>query len=86
MRNWVEKLAKVSEEKGEQYRNKIRVNDIEWTTWKSYENKGYYISIDCNSMYTTHKLYEDEYDLLYKTEDYILNKAKDQVTEIINNL
>ena len=92
MRPWIEKLAKISKEKGIFRHLHIIINDLEWDIdyfTKYHERCNCHLCIkhviNDNNYQTTHfKLYDDEVDLLNeviihcenKARDYILNKIE----------
>lgn len=87
MRNWIEKLGKISKESGiSKYFTSIRVNNLEWTVYPLYENNYRLLIKDIfyddnkyeNSTYIT--IYQDEFDYL---NDILLTKQKDYQNEII---
>jgi hypothetical protein len=94
MRPWIEKLAKVSKERGSIYRYFVSLGpDLYWSLDTYYkEGKGKYLclskgnSISPASTDATFKLYDDEWDLLNEVLDYCENKSRDYLIEQINNL
>lgn len=90
MRNWIEKLGKISKESGiNKYFANIRVNNLEWTVYKHPENTYRLLIKDIfyddnkyeNSTYFT--IYQDEFDYL---NDILLTKQKDYQNEIISKI
>lgn len=90
MRNWIEKLGKISKESGiSKYFASIRVNNLEWSVYKSSENTYRLCIKDIfyddnkyeNSTYIT--IYQDEFDYL---NDILITKQKDYQNEIISKI
>lgn len=95
MRPWIEKLAKVSKERGSIYRRYISLgSDFYWDldTYYKKDTHGKYLrlyngsSISLASTDAYFKLYDDEWDLLNEVLDYCENKSRDYLIEQINNL
>jgi hypothetical protein len=88
MRPWVEKLAQAARERG--YTNTssehIHIDNFCYTLnfsasshKKLYLSEGYYKKVAIN-------IYEDEYDLLKATGEFVEKKTQDEFIEMINNL
>lgn len=96
MRPWIEKLAKISKERGSIYRYYVNVYpDFYWdldTYYVKSNSYGKYLhlykgnSISPESTEAHFKLYDDEWDLLNEVLDYCENKSRDYLIEQINNL
>lgn len=94
MRPWIEKLAKVSKERGNIYRYYVSLDpDFYWDLDTYYKDtNGKYLrlykgsSISLASTDAHFKLYDDEWDLLKEVLDYCENKSRDYLIEQINNL
>ena len=96
MRPWIEKLAKVSKERGSMYRGYVNLYpDFYWDLDNYYvksNGHGKYLhlykgnSISIASTDAHFKLYDDEWDLLNEVLDYCENKSRDYLIEQINNL
>lgn len=90
MRPWIEKLAKISKERGSINRNQciIANTHIGWSIAFSGINSIYhrFLTVKTDTIDVTYKIYEDEYDLLKETKDYIEEICQDNVIEQINNL
>ena len=95
MRPWIEKLAKVSKERGNIYRYYIILShDFYWEldTYYKMDTHGKYLrlckgsSISPASTDAYFKLYDDEWDLLKEVLDYCEHKSRDYLIEQINNL
>lgn len=87
MRQWVEKLAKHSKENGQYYdRFTVVVDDIRWSVvnWDSIINL--YVKLIKEDRVDSIKIYEDEYDLLKSTTDYLKKANQDYIIEKLNNL
>jgi hypothetical protein len=88
MRPWVEKLAKVARERGYTNANSehIHIDNFCYTLnfptssrRKLYLSEGYYKKVVIS-------IYEDEYDLLKETGEFVEKKTRDEFIEMINNL
>lgn len=93
MRHWIEKLAKISKERGIYQHLRIIVDDLIWDIDYCINDniKDYYLhirNIVDNEKYQTadFKLYNDEIDLLNETITYCANKSKDYFLSKIDNL
>ena len=94
MRPWIEKLAKISKEKGIFNHFHIIINDLEWDIdyymrMDVKQNRYLYIENflnDNNYQTSQFKLYEDEVALLSETITYCENKTKDDILNKIENL
>ena len=86
MRTWVEKLAKISKEKGIRNCGQVRINALSYK-WHLYTCDGmFYVYIDTGTQTTSIKIYQDEYDLLSKIEDLVTNNTEDNIIESLENL
>lgn len=90
MRPWIEKLAKVSKERGSINGNQCIISNahIKWSLVFSGINSicHRFLTIKTDTIDTMYKIYEDEYDLLKETKDYIEEICQDNIIEQINNL
>ena len=95
MRPWIEKLAKISKERGSMYRYYVSLGpDFYWDldTYHKKDTRGKYlhlykgIGIGPESTDAYFKLYDDEWDLLNEVLDYCERKSRDYLIEQINNL
>lgn len=90
MRPWIEKLAKISKERGSINGNRCIISNahIEWNLVFSGINNIYhrFLAIKTDTIDTMYKIYEDEYDLLKEAKDYIEEICQDNIIEQINNL
>jgi hypothetical protein len=95
MRPWIEKLAKISKERGSIYCYYVSLGpDFYWDldTYYKKDPNGKYLrlykgsSISLASTNAYFKLYDDEWDLLNEVLDYCENKSRDYIIEQINNL
>lgn len=94
MRPWIEKLAKISKERGLIYRYYVSLDsDLYWDLDTYYRNNtnGKYLhlykgsGISLASTDACFKLYDDEWDLLKEVLDYCENKSRDYLIGQINN-
>lgn len=93
MRSWVEKLAKVIKKEGTYtYINEINIRNYRIKLEKFREDIGLYINhykvIGDDAYYDKNiylKLYQDEYDLLYKIFKDIEESEQDALIEIFNS-
>lgn len=79
MRAWIEKLAKISREKGINYYTEIRTPDFTWGIY-CYDKQLY---IKFNEKAVSLKIYDDEYDMLEEVLDYIKKKTEDEIIKLI---
>lgn len=80
MRAWIEKLAKISKEKGFCSFNEIITPNFAWTIY-GVEKKELYLRTDKGSVFL--KIYDDEYDVLKEVLDYIKKKTEDEIIKLI---
>ena len=80
MRAWIEKLAKISKEKGIHYCTEIRTPDFTWTIYGP-ALKELYLKTDRKSL--LFKIYDDEYDILKEALDHIKKKTEDDLIKLI---
>lgn len=80
MRAWIEKLAKISKEKGTHYYNEVKTFNFAWTIY-GVEKKELYLRTDKGSVFL--KIYDDEYDVLKEVSDYIKKKTEDEIIKLI---
>lgn len=96
MRTWVEKLARVSKERGSFFCMRILIDDLEWDIDSYYRDTHFTKGGSClcikhieNESCVQNcwiKLYDDELDLLKETMEYCENKAKDYFLNRLENL
>lgn len=79
MRAWIEKLAKISKEKGYYLNNEIKTPNFTWVVLH-FDMQLYLMS---NEKSVFFKIYDDEYDMLKEVSDYIKNKTKDDLIKLI---
>lgn len=79
MRAWIEKLAKISKEKGTYYYNEVKTFNFAWTIYGI--EKELSLRTDKGSMFL--KIYDDEYDVLKEVSDYIKKKTEDDIIKLI---
>lgn len=79
MRAWIEKLAKISKEKGYCWYNEIRTPDFTWTVF--HFDMQLYLMSNEKSIYF--KIYDDERDMLKEVSDYIKKKTEDEIIKLI---
>jgi len=85
MRQWIEKLAKVSKERGVFCNGQIYIDAI--YKWHSYGcDNIYYVYIDAGTETSNIKIYQDEYDLLSEVKDLVANNTKDNIIKELENL
>lgn len=83
MRAWIEKLAKISKEKGIYYCTEIKTPNFSWTIYGS-ALKELYLKTDKKSVFF--KIYDDEYDVLKEVLDCIKKKTEDDLIKLIEEL
>ena len=87
MRQWVEKLANISKNEGRYHEaftvifNDIRLSVIKWDGILSLS-----VKLIKEDRVDSIKIYEDEYDLLKSTTDYLKKTNQDYIIEKLNNL
>lgn len=79
MRAWIEKLSKISKEKGFCSFNEIITPNFAWTIYGI--EKELYLRTDKKAVYL--KIYDDEYDMLEEVLDYIKKKTEDEIIKLI---
>lgn len=79
MRAWIEKLAKISKEKGYYWLNDIKTSDFRWNI--QWYDKLLYLRFDEKAVFF--KIYDDEYDMLKEVSDYIKKKTEDEIIKLI---
>ena len=85
MRQWVEKLAKVSKERGVFCSGQIYIDAIyKWHSY-GYDNI-WYVYINTGTQTASIKIYQDEYDLLSKIENLVMDNTGDDIIKEIENL
>lgn len=80
MRTWVEKLAKLSKEKGTHRCIEIKTPNFTWSLHNLIK-KELYIKTDKESVFF--KIYDDEYDILKEVSDYIKKKTENNLIKLI---
>lgn len=87
MRQWVEKLANLSKNEGIYYEAfTVIVKDIRWSAIKWDNIISLNIKLTKEGRADSIKIYEDEYDLLKSTTDYLKKANQDYIIEKLNNL
>jgi hypothetical protein len=87
MRQWVEKLANLSKNEGIYYEAfTVIVKDIRWSAIKWDSIISLNIKLTKEGRADSIKIYEDEYDLLKSTTDYLKKANQDYIIEKLNNL
>lgn len=87
MRQWAEKLANISKNEGKYYEAfTVIVNDIRWSAIKWDSIISLNIKLTKEGRADSIKIYEDEYDLLKSTTDYLKKANQDYIIEKLNNL
>lgn len=86
MRRWVEKLAKISKEKGIFDKSHVYIDTI-YYNWHIFMcDNTYYVYIDTGTKTSIIKIYQDEYDLLSEVKDLVANNTKDSIIKELENL
>jgi hypothetical protein len=87
MRQWVEKLATISKERGQYYDQfTIRVDNIRWSLIKWNGLVNLHVKLIKEDILDSIKIYEDEYDLLESVYKYLKVKNQDYIINQLNNL
>lgn len=87
MRQWVENLAKVTKDEGYFYDGYImKVKDIQWSLTGLDDSKNLWVKLMKEDRLSSIKIYEDEYDLLKSTTDYLKKANQDYIINQLNNL
>lgn len=87
MRQWVEKLANISKNEGRYHEAfTVIVNDIRWSVIKWDGILSLSVKLIKEDRVDSIKIYEDEYDLLKSTTDYLKKANQDYIIEKLNNL
>lgn len=86
MRQWIEKLAKVTKEEGYVSDYGCEVKDIRWVVCGWNNDKNVTITLIKENRCTSVKIYEDEYDLLKSVNEYLRKLNQDYIIEKLNNL
>lgn len=87
MRQWVEKLANISKNEGRYHEAfTVIVNDIRWSVIKWDGILSLSVKLIKEDRVDSIKIYEDEYDLLKSTTDYLKKTNQDYIIEKLNNL
>ena len=86
MRQWVEKLAKVTKEEGCISDYGCEVKNIRWSACSWNYEKSLTINLIEEDKRAAIKIYEDEYDLLKSVNDYLRKVNQDYIINQLNNL
>lgn len=87
MRQWVEKLAKITKEEGYFCDGfTMKVKDIQWSLTALDDGKNLWVKLMKEDRLDSIKIYEDEYDLLKSVSDYLKKTNQDYIIEKLNNL
>lgn len=87
MRQLVEKLANISKNEGRYHEAfTVIVNDIRWSVIKWDSILSLSVKLIKEDRVDSIKIYEDEYDLLKSTTDYLKKTNQDYIIEKLNNL
>lgn len=79
MRAWIEKLAKISKEKGCYLNNEIKTPNFTWAVF-CFDMQLYLMSGEKSVFFT---ICNDECDMLEEVSDYIKKKTKDDLIKLI---
>lgn len=89
MRNWIEKLAKVSEEEGRLIYTNVGIGCYKWMICRNYgsdDTYSLYLEDEGNYRAINTTIYRDEYDLLTKVYNHVKEKTEDYFIDQINTL
>ena len=84
MRTWVEKLAKISKERGISCSGQVHFGTYKWHTYGC--DNIYYVYINDGVQTASIKIYQDELDLLSETETLVANNTRDNIIKELENL
>ena len=87
MRQWVENLAEISKKEGfnrDCYTCEIK--DIQWSLYALNDSRTLRVKLIKEDRLDLIKIYEDEYDLLKSTTDYLKKTNQDYIINQLNNL
>lgn len=94
MRNWVEKLSKISKERGVSNNGRIVLKEQLWwelADWNRCHNikhadKELCVCLNDTNRFEYIRIYDDEYDVLKECQEYVQQTTKDYILEFINIL